>query len=124
MSNKQQKRAYTDTLRSTTYKSCPIYCLVYLRSIYIYLYTYQPYVATYNIQRMLCALSVRSTKVASLPSSPAVHPILHVSPSKQRGLIDLFPFRLRVLFAPDRTSTFLTMLGLKNKIRGAGPHSV
>ena len=73
---------------------------------------------------MLYALSVRSTKVVSLPSSPAVHPILHVSPSKQRGLIDLFPFRLRVLFAPDRSSTFLTMLGLKNIIRGAGPHSV
>ena len=44
--------------------------------------------------------------------------------SKQRGLIDLSPFRLRVLVAPDRSSTFLTMLGLKNKIRGAGPHSV
>ena len=54
----------------------------------------------------------------------AVRPILHASPSNQRGLIDLFPFRLRVLFAPDRSSTFLTMLGLKNKIRGAGPHSV
>ena len=79
--------------------------------------------ATYNVQRMLYALSVRSTKVVGLPSSHGVHPNFYVSSSKQLGLFDLSPLRLRVLFAPDRSSTFPTMLGLKNKLRGAGPQS-